>query len=287
MIASERQATGGLVRGLREADIKAVRGLINDQLRGTLEGFDAGDGVAIGWRMAFKHQLALGGEITLIAPNGPETPFGTAPRIRNFPIVALFNFGMSEYDENVIYMPLHTAQEFFLIDEGVSGLEVKVDDPDSIERHVEAMAAKLGPHYTFFTWKKRNETFFSALAVERNVMFIILSLIILVAALNIISGLIMLVKDKARDIAILRTMGASRATVQRVFLITGASIGVVGTLAGFAAGVLVCLNIESIRQFVAWLTRTNIFPAEAYYLSQLPADMDPVQTAWTVDHDLG
>jgi lipoprotein-releasing system permease protein len=282
MIASERQATGGLVRGLREADIKAVRGLINDQLRGTLEGFDVGDGVAIGWRMAFKHQLTLGGDITLIAPNGPETPFGTAPRIRNFPIVALFNFGMSEYDENVIYMPLHAAQEYFLIDEGASGIEVKVDDPEAIDRHVEIMAARLGPHYTFLTWKRRNETFFSALAVERNVMFIILSLIILVAALNIISGLIMLVKDKAHDIAILRTMGASSATVQRVFLITGASIGVVGTLAGFVAGVLVCINIESIRQFVAWLTRTNIFPAEAYYLSQLPADMDPVQTAWAV-----
>ncbi len=256
--------------------------LVNDELRGTLEGFDAGDGVAIGWRMAFKHQLTLGGEITLIAPNGPETPFGTAPRIRNFPIVALFNFGMSEYDENVIYMPLHAAQEYFLVEEGVSGIEVMVDDAEAIDRHVETMAAAAGPQYTFVTWKRRNETFFSALAVERNVMFIILSLIILVAALNIISGLIMLVKDKSHDIAILRTMGASRGTVQRVFLITGASIGVVGTLAGLVLGVVVCLNIESIRQFVAWLTRTNIFAAETYYLSQLPAEMDPVQTAWAV-----
>ena len=282
MVSSERQATGALVRGLREADIKKLPGLVNDELRGTLEGFDASDGVAVGWRMAFKHQLALGGEITLIAPNGPETPFGSAPRIRNFPIVALFSFGMSEYDENVIYMPFHAAQEYFLIEEGASGIEVTVEDPDAIDRHVEKMAAGVGPEYTFVTWKKRNETFFSALAVERNVMFIILSLIILVAALNIISGLIMLVKDKAHDIAILRTMGASRGTVQRVFLITGASIGVVGTIAGFLLGVIICLNVESIRQFVAWLTRTNIFPAEAYYLSQLPADMDAMQTAWAV-----
>jgi lipoprotein-releasing system permease protein len=271
-----------LVRGLREADIKKLRGLANDELRGTLEGFDANDGVAVGWRMAFKHQLALGGEITLIAPNGPETPFGTAPRIRNFPIVALFSFGMSEYDENVIYMPFATAQEFFLIEDGASGIEVNVDDPDAIDHYVDRIAASVPPQYTFVTWKKRNETFFSALAVERNVMFIILSLIILVAALNIISGLIMLVKDKAHDIAILRTMGASRGTVQRVFLITGASIGVVGTLAGFLLGVVVCRNIESIRQFVAGLTRTNIFPAETYYLSQLPAEMDPMQTFWAV-----
>lgn len=282
MVSSERQATGALVRGMREADLKKIPGVNNNKLRGTIEGFDSSNAVAIGYRMAWKHNIGLGQEITLIAPEGPETPFGSAPRIRNFPVVALFEIGMSDYDENVIYMPLAAAQEYFLVDEAATGIELRVADPDGVNGYLEALNVASGPGYEFNTWIRRNEAFFSALAVERNVMFLILTLIILVAALNIISGLIMLVKDKGHDIAILRTMGATRGAIQRVFLITGASIGVAGTLAGFILGIIVCLNIEHIRRFISWLTNTEVFSPELYYLSQLPAEMDARQTVLIV-----
>ena len=282
MVSSERQATGALVRGMREADLKKVPGVNNSKLRGTIEGFDSSNGVAIGYRMAWKHNIGLGQEITLIAPEGPDTPFGNAPRIRNFPIVALFEIGMSDYDENVIYMPLAAAQEYFLLEEAATGVELRVANPDGVNGYLEALNVISGPGYEFNTWIRRNEAFFSALAVERNVMFLILTLIILVAALNIISGLIMLVKDKGHDIAILRTMGATRGAIQRVFLITGASIGVVGTIAGLILGVIVCFNIEYIRRFISWLTNTEVFSPELYYLSQLPAEMDVSQTVFIV-----
>src|SRR5215211_8411783 len=222
--------------------------------------------------MAWKHNIALGQEITLISPNGPETPFGDAPRIRNYPIVALFEIGMSDYDENVIYMPLASAQEMFLLDDAVTGVELRIAKPDDVNLYLEPLTLASGPGYEINTWIRRNETFFAALAVERNVMFLILTLIILVAALNIISGLIMLVKDKSHDIAILRTMGATRGAIMRVFLITGASIGVLGTLAGFGLGLLLATNVESIRQLISSLTSTNLCPAELYFLSRLPAD---------------
>jgi lipoprotein-releasing system permease protein len=287
MVSSERQATGALVRGMREADLKKTPGVNNSKLRGTIEGFDSSNGVAIGYRMAWKHNIGLGQEITLIAPEGPDTPFGNAPRIRNFPIVALFEIGMSDYDENVIYMPLAAAQEYFLLDEAATGVELRVANPDGVNGYLEALNVISGPGYEFNTWIRRNEAFFSALAVERNVMFLILTLIILVAALNIISGLIMLVKDKGHDIAILRTMGATRGAIQRVFLITGASIGVVGTIAGLILGVIVCFNIEHIRRFISWLTNTEVFSPELYYLSQLPAEMDVRQTVFIVVMAMG
>ncbi len=278
MVSSQRQATGTLVRGIRETDLKSLPSVANKKLRGTLAGFDQSGGVAIGYRMAWRHNLSLGQELTLISPNGPETAFGSAPRIRNFPIVALFEVGMSDYDENVVYMPLASAQEYFLLDGGVTGIEVMVAKPDQVDRFVEPFSEIAGSGFDINTWTRRNEAFFSALAVERNVMFMILTLIILVAALNIISGLIMLVKDKGHDIAILRTMGATRGAIQRVFLITGAAIGVVGTIAGLILALIVCSNIESIRQFVSWITRTEVFSPELYYLSQLPAELDAGQT---------
>ena len=278
MVSSQRQATGTLVRGIRETDLKSLPSVANKKLRGTLAGFEQSGGVAIGYRMAWRHNLSLGQELTLISPNGPETAFGSAPRIRNFPIVALFEVGMSDYDENVVYMPLASAQEYFLLDGGVTGIEVMVDKPDQVDRFVEPFSEIAGSGFDINTWTRRNEAFFSALAVERNVMFMILTLIILVAALNIISGLIMLVKDKGHDIAILRTMGATRGAIQRVFLITGAAIGVVGTIAGLILALIVCSNIESIRQFVSWITRTEVFSPELYYLSQLPAELDAGQT---------
>jgi lipoprotein-releasing system permease protein len=251
-------------------------------LKPSFAGFDKSGGIAVGERLAWRHQLSLGSVLTIISPDGPDTVMGTAPRIRDFPVVAIFKIGMSEYDEGIAYLPLADAQEFFVSEEGATGLEVMVDRPDDIGTMVPALRAAAGTELWMQTWKDRNQAFFNALAVERNVMFLVLTMIILVAALNIISGLIMLVKDKGRDIAILRTMGATRGAVQRVFLITGAAIGVVGTFAGLVLGLLICINVESIRQFVQWLSGVDPFNAEIYYLAQLPAVIDVTQTIWIV-----
>ena len=287
MASSVRANTGALVRGMREADLKALASVSNDRLVGTLDDFDQSGGVAVGIRLAQRHGLEVGDALTLISPDGPTTILGTTPRMRAFDVVAVFEIGMSEYDSSVIYMGLEHAQEFFMSDEGVSAIELMVEDPDAIETYVGALQERVGPGLHFVTWKRANQTFFSALEVERNVMFLILTLIILVAALNIISGLIMLVKDKGRDIAILRTMGATRGAIQRIFFMAGAAIGAAGTLAGLLLGVAVALNVEQIRQFLAWLTGTELFPPELYYLSQLPSELDPAQTAAVVLMALG
>lgn len=294
MASSIRNNTGALVRGVREADLEKLPSINNADLRtalkdpGTpdttpsLDGFEAAAGVAIGERMAWRHGSSLGSTLTIISPNGPDTIMGSAPRIRDYVVVAIFKIGMSEYDEGVIYMPIAEAQEYFVVEEGVSAIEIMVEKPDRIGSMVPALSDAAGPGIDVQTWQSRNKSFFNALAVERNVMFLILTLIILVAALNIISGLIMLVKDKSHDIAILRTMGTTRGAIQRVFFMTGAAIGVAGTIAGFLLGLVICLNVERIRQLVAWLSGTEIFSPELYYLSQLPADLDPAQTGMIV-----
>lgn len=294
MASSLHNNTGALVRGISEADIQKLPSLNNADLRSAInkdyipdekasfKGFDESGGVAIGERMAWRHQLGLGSRITIITPDGPDTVIGNAPRIRDYPVVAIFKVGMSDYDENVIYMPLSEAQDYFVTDDGVNQVEVMVDDPDKVENYLPAIMGAAGQGMAVSTWKDRNSTFFNALAVERNVMFLVLTMIILVAALNIISGLIMLVKDKGRDIAILRTMGATRGTIQRVFFLTGAAIGTAGTLGGFIVGLLICLNTERIRQFISWVSGVDPFNPELYYLAQLPARMDSYQTVLIV-----
>jgi lipoprotein-releasing system permease protein len=212
---------------------------------------------------------------------------GTTPRIKAYKIAAVFEIGMSEYDAAFVFMPLTEAQAYFNRTGDVTAIEVYTDNPDHIDDfRKEVTQAAARPIY-MVDWRQRNATFFNALQVERNVMFLILTLIVLVAALNIVSGLIMLVKDKSSDIAILRTMGASQGAIMRVFLITGASIGVVGTVVGFLVGLVVCLNIEDIRRFLSWLTDTNLFPPELYFLSQLPADMDGRETTAVLIMALG
>jgi lipoprotein-releasing system permease protein len=299
MAASLHSATGALVRGISEADIAQLPSINNEKLTTALmvagvpdaaasfTGFDAAAGVAIGKRMAWRHRLALGSTLTIISPNGPETVVGNTPTIRDFQVVAIFDAGMSDYDENVIYMPLAAAKEYFNTEGGVSMIEATIADPEAVDGMVADFAAAAGPDMLVQTWKQRNMTFFDALAVERNVMFLVLTMIILVAALNIISGLIMLVKDKGRDIAILRTMGATRGAIQRVFFLTGAAIGTVGTLGGFVTGLLICLNVESIRKLIGLLTGVDPFNPEIYYLAQLPARMDSWQTLWIVLMSLG
>ena len=271
--------SGVLVRGIRGPDLlgmEKVSGSVEDSA-GLLD-FDNSGGVAIGTGLASSLGVSVGDKVTLISPRGAITPFGSSPRIKSYPVVGIFQIGMSEYDSTYVFMPLSEAQLYFNSPDAAQAIEVYLNDPDQVGalRGAVEEAAKR-PVFTT-DWRMRNVTFFNALQVERNVMFTILMLIVLVAALNIISGLIMLVKDKGRDIAILRTMGATRGAILRVFFITGASIGTVGTLAGLAIGTLICANIESLREFVTFITQTEVFSPELYFLSTLPAEMDPAET---------
>jgi lipoprotein-releasing system permease protein len=270
--------TGALVRGIREEDIAKLDFVAGNIRQGSLVGFATGEGVAIGKRMADALNLGIGDGIQLVAPEGDVTPFGVTPRQKIYPVTAIFEIGMSEIDGAIIYMPLEEAQLFFNSEGIVQKIEVFVDNPDAVESLRAPVEAAAERQVYLTDWRQSNKTFFSALQVERNVMFMILTLIVLVAALNIISGLIMLVKDKGRDIAILRTMGATSGAVMRIFMMTGAAIGVTGTLAGVVLGVVVCLNVESIRQFFSWLSGTTLFNPELYFLSQLPARMDAGET---------
>jgi lipoprotein-releasing system permease protein len=282
MVMSSAQTLGGLVRGVSEEGIKSLR-LIADNVRfGTLDGFDAQEGIALGTRLANALRVNVGDAVTLVVPRGAQTMMGTVPRSKRYPVVAIFELGMSEYDKTMIFMPLREAQRYFSRPEQVDALEVMVEHPDRVDALIGPMKEAAGPTMHLVDWRKRNETFFTVLEVERNVMFIILSLIVLVAALNIISGLMMLVKEKGRDIAILRTMGATKGAIMRVFLITGASIGVVGTIAGLLLGIAFCWRIDEIRQIVQRLTGTTLMDPTVYYLTRLPADIDVHETTGIV-----
>jgi len=282
LASSPFNASGVLVRGVRSDDLNKLTSIARNIKQGSLEGFDEGEGVAIGRRLADQLSLRAGDNVTLVAPRGAVTPMGTTPRIKSYNISAVFEIGMSEYDAAFVFMPLKEAQAYFNRAGDVTSIEVYGDDPDQVERYRRLVNDAAGRPIFIVDWRQRNATFFNALQVERNVMFLILTLIVLVAALNIVSGLIMLVKDKGRDIAILRTMGSTQGAIMRVFLITGASIGVVGTLVGLLLGTVICLNVESIRRFLSWMTNTELFSPELYFLSQLPADMDVGETTAVV-----
>jgi len=269
---------GALVRGMREVDIKSVDTIAKGVEQGTLDGFDTGEGVAIGYRLASNLGLVLGDNITLISPEGDVTAFGTTPRVKSYPINAIFNIGMSEYDASFVFMPLEEAQLYFNKEGIVDVVDIYVDDPDEVSRYREGIEKAAGRQIFLSDWRNRNASLTSALDVERNVMFMILTLIVLVAALNIISGLIMLVKDKSHDIAILRTMGITRSAIMRVFMMTGSAIGMVGTLVGFGLGVLVCLNIKAIQDFFTWVTGSNPWDPTVRFLSDIPAQMDIWET---------
>ncbi|CAN7498429.1 lipoprotein-releasing ABC transporter permease subunit [Ensifer adhaerens] len=275
-------STGALVRGIRADDLSKMKSVSGHIQSGDLVGFASGSGVAIGSRMAEQLGITVGGTITLTSPNGDVTPLGMNPRVKAYTVSAIYEIGMSEYDSTIIFMPLEEAQLFFNAEGLVQSIEIFVEHPDVVEELRQPIEDAAGRQIFITDWRDRNKTFFSALQVERNVMFMILTLIVLVAALNIISGLIMLVKDKGSDIAILRTMGATSGSVMRIFFMTGAAIGVAGTVAGVALGVVVCLNIESIRQFFSWISGTTLFSPELYFLSQLPADMNADETALVI-----
>ncbi|HXV25496.1 MAG TPA: lipoprotein-releasing ABC transporter permease subunit [Alphaproteobacteria bacterium] len=282
MATAHGGATGALVRGVRPKDLEGRIVVSGNIVAGALDRFVGDDAIVVGSRLAQRFGLGIGDQLTLISPQGNPTAFGTVPRIRGYRIVGVFEVGMYEYDSTFIFMPLEAAQKFFRLPQAVTNVEIMVADPDRVSALARAVLEAAGPGHRLVDWQRANSTFFNAIQVERNVMFLILTLIILVAAFNIISGQIMLVKDKGRDIAILRTMGATRGMVLRIFLLSGASIGIVGTLIGFVLGVAFADNIETIRQWLQGLTGTELFSAEIYFLSKLPAIIEPGEVASVV-----
>ena len=286
MATSRDQASGAIVRGFRADDLKG-RAIIAENIRGgSLSAFDK-NSIVIGTRLAQKLRVGVGHDVTLISPKGNVTAFGTVPRMKKYRVAATFEIGMYEYDSGFVFMQLDAAQLYFKMPGAVSNLEVSVIDPDkaiSIGKKIMPLSEK---GIRVHDWQKANASFFNAIQVERNVMFLILTLIIVVAAFNIISSMIMLVKDKGRDIAILRTMGASRGTIMRIFFISGASVGIIGTFSGFVLGLSFANNIESIRQWIQGLTGTDLFAAEIYFLSQLPAVVDTAEVIAVVLMGLG
>lgn len=275
---------GTLVRGVSGADLGKMKLIAGTVKLGSFDGFDDAHGVAIGRRLADNLGVTVGDKVTLVSPKGNVTALGTTPRVKAYPVTAIFEIGMSEYDQTFVFMPMADAQAFFSTAmqpstaPQVTAIDVFVADPDRVGTLKDLVTIAAERPTLVTDWRQRNVTFFSALEVERNVMFMILTLIVFVAALNIISGMTMLVKDKGHDIAILRTMGATRSAILRIFLITGSAIGVAGTIAGFVLGLIVCLNVEEIRRFVSWLTTTELFSPELYYLSRLPADIEAGET---------
>jgi lipoprotein-releasing system permease protein len=273
MATTDAGAAGAVVRGMRPRDLRAENLIAGHIVAGSLKNFDD-DGIAVGDRLAQGLGVKVGGHVTVISPQGTATAFGTMPRIKTYHVVALFSIGMYEYDNSFIYVPLKAAQLFFKMPDAVTDLEVFVADPDRVDEVAQRIGGAVGGHVRLVDWQQANSSLFNAVEIERNVMFLILTLIIVVAAFNIISSMIMMVKDKGRDIAILRTMGASRGMILRVFMLAGASIGVVGTLAGFVLGLVVTRNLEAIRQFLQSILHVQLFSAEIYFFTRIPARID-------------
>tara|TARA_B100001121_G_C18583542_1_gene570932 strand:- start:80 stop:1009 length:930 start_codon:yes stop_codon:yes gene_type:complete len=271
MVSNGEQTAGAIVKAIDYNDIQNTPKMDKSL---ALDSYNEIDGLLIGSGMARSLMIGMGDSLTLISPKGSQTPFGTTPRIKSYPITGIFNIGMSEYDSSFVYMPLQEAQKYFNKKDKVNTIEVFLDNPEEIELAlIKIREIADGVGYVS-SWKDQNKTFFTALEVERDLMFIIVSLIVLVAGLNIISSLIMLVKDKNSDIAILRTIGASKSSIIRIFFIAGSSIGVAGTVLGVIIGIIFCQNIDTIRLFISKITGTELFSPEMYYLAKLPAQID-------------
>lgn len=278
MAVGDGQVSGAIVRGVARADLLATR-LVADNvtpggLKGWGEGEYGGDRVLVGERLAAGLGLRPGDPITLISPTGAATAFGDAPQRKTFIVSGLFSVGMSEYDQSFLYMPIEQAALFFGREGAPDFIELRLSDPDRAAAVKSQAAALAGPAASVSDWTERNAAFWGALKVERNVMRLILMMLVVIAAANIISGLIMLVKNKGRDIAILRTMGAGQGAILRIFFMAGAAVGVAGALTGLLLGVVFCTYIGPIQQAVEWVTGARVFASDVYYLSRIPARID-------------
>jgi lipoprotein-releasing system permease protein len=287
MVTANEVNVGAVIRGVRWSDLAVRKPLWNSLDEAEIAGFRDKGGVLIGRALSFKLGLKPGDALTLTSAKGEVTAFGTLPKRQRFEIAGIFDVGMHEYDSSFVFMPLAVAGDFFGLGDKASGLEIYTSDPQNISGLREMIAADLKPGLRAFDWLERNRSFINALRVERNVMFLILTLIILVAAFNIVSSMIMLVRSKNADIAVLRTMGASGGSIMRIFLMTGASIGLVGTVSGTVLGLLFCWKIGSIQHFIEQWSGAELFAAEIYFLSTLPAKIDPSEVGLVIAMAVG
>ena len=268
LVSAGKAAEGAMIRGISKDDL-LKKDILRDSIKNINPEDFGGNNVIVGVRLANK-----------------MTAFGTVPRMKSYKVLGTFEVGMFEYDSNFIFMPLEAAQVYFGLPGAVTNIDVTLDDDKMVKPVRKAIEESIGAGAYVYDWKQSNSAFFNAIDVERNVMFIILTLIIIVAAFNIITGLIMLVKDKGRDVAVLRTMGATKGMIMRIFFMDGAFIGVVGTTLGLALGLLFCDNIEAIRQGLQHLVGQDLFSAEIYFLSKLPAKVDITEVAAVVSISL-
>lgn len=276
-------SAGGYVRGIAPDDLRRLHAVSDHIAAGSLTPFQGNDAIAIGVGMARRFGVWVGGQITLVSPQGAATAFGTIPRVRAYRVVAIFNVGENDYDSSYVFMPLPAAQIYFQKPGAVTQIAVRVKDPERVRVTTDAIRRAFpGAPLSVIDWQSSNNSFFTAVAVEQNVMFLILTLIILVAAFNVISSLIMMVKDKTRDIAVLRTIGAGRGAIMRIFLMCGASVGLIGTVVGTALGIAFTLNIDRIQALVTKITGVDVFNPEVYYLTHLPARLDWVEVVRVV-----
>ncbi|GBR21785.1 lipoprotein-releasing ABC transporter permease subunit [Gluconobacter japonicus] len=274
LVEAGRYSTGAEVQGVAQQDLRDWRALSSGVIAGSIDRFTGDDAVAIGTTMADRAGLTIGSPITLLSPDGQATPFGTMPRVKTYHVAAIFDANWNDYNSNIVLVPLPAAQKFLMLGNAVSLIQVSTNDPSNVQPTRQAIVQRLDdPRLRVLDWTQSANGFLDAVTVEQNVMFLILTLIILVAAFNVISSLIMMVKDKTRDIAVLRTLGASRGAIMRIFLMNGAFVGIVGTAAGSALGIAFALNIERIRQWLQSLTGTNLFNPEVYFLERLPAKL--------------
>jgi len=283
MASYEGRVEGVLVRGMIVHDIRTNSSIHNKVLTGKLDELVPGSGnVAIGARLAEALGAQVGGNISLISPDGQSTPFGSVPRIVSYRVAAIFEVGVYDYDKAFVIMPIEDAQQLLLLGDAVGMVELDTTDPDKVGSILAPLAARVGDKAVVTDWRSMNASLFEALAVDRVVSFVILSLIILVAAFNILSSLIMLVRAKTRDIAIVRTMGASRASLVRIFMTVGIVIGMLGIAAGVALGFVILYFRQGMVNGIQFLTGQNLWDPSIRFLTELPARTDPVEVLGVV-----
>ena len=276
MVTAKGNNSGAMIRGIRMSDL-VTKTTTGTRVYGK-KLTDIRDGeLVIGATLARKLGAHMGDNVSLVSANGATpTAFGTMPRIMSYPVMTSFFMGMYEYDSGYIFMPLETAQKYLNLGDAVTHIDLFLKNAEKTDSVRDALISLLPDGYVVRDWRDLNKGFVGALQVESNVMFLILMLIVIVAAFNIVSSLVMLVKDKSKDIAVLRTFGVSRRSMMRIFVLSGTSIGVIGAIFGTVLGIIVAIYIEPIRQFFQWITGRDLFPAELYYLSELPSRVEPL-----------
>nr|WP_294557632.1 lipoprotein-releasing ABC transporter permease subunit [uncultured Rhodopila sp.] len=268
-------ARGGLVRGISLDDLRALHPISDHIVSGSLSNFTGDDAILVGVGLASAYRLRVGGSLTVISPEGAATAFGTIPRVRAYKVVAIFDADLNDYNSSVVFLPLPAAQIFFQKPNAVTGIEIRLHDPDQVNAVGRELAPLLQGRQVYARdWRHANDTIIGVLQVQKDTMFIVLGMIVLVAAFNVVSSLIMLVKDKRSDIAVLRTIGASSFSILRIFLMCGAFVGVSGTFIGTIIGVLFCRNIVAVQHFVENITGGRVFDASVFMLSELPDTVD-------------